>query len=173
MAPSQQGDALLAQERQVKLHTGPLVPLLPPKPAGRQLPPLPARSSSEPPFGSLHDGWKLDTFIVPAAFPRSAAGSTQHPAAAEEQSVVGGGRIDVEAAYKQMLEAQLESNKRGQVSVDDKEELAEQEQLHIAVNRYQPRVRREGGSRGLTLVFAHANGFHKGEPCASSIYDNH
>lgn len=71
-------------------------------------------------------------------------------------------KIDANAAYEQMLTAQVEGHQR-QVSVEDKQELEDQEQLLLAVNRYRPKQRREGGQQGLTLVFAHANGFHKGK----------
>lgn len=158
-----QNDPLLELEKRARLQTGPLVPLLPAKTPSRQLPSLPLRTSADAPFGAQQPAWQLDTFIVPAAFPRSAIGSTRHPTTAAEKPTDGGARVkvDANAVYKEMLEAQVPAHQH-QVQVDDQQELAEQEQLYIAVNRYRPKARREGGPRGLTLVFAHANGFHKG-----------
>jgi hypothetical protein len=153
-------EALLQLENQATLLSGPLVPLLPPKPASRPLPPLPLRSSSTSPFGPAHAGWKCETFIVPAAFPRSTTGSTRLPTASPETPEPGTRvKIDPKKAFKELLEPQIAALGR-QVDVEDKNEIEEQVQLFVAVNRYSRSVRRVG--RGLTLVFAHANGFHKG-----------
>ncbi|ORY36942.1 hypothetical protein BCR35DRAFT_60181, partial [Leucosporidium creatinivorum] len=173
MSSPQQDAKLLDLERRAKVQTGPLVPLFPSKPSKRQLPQLPPRSSAAP-FGPQRPGWRLDSFIVPAAFPRSAQGSTQHPTPAPEKPAAAGSRVKVDAngVYEQMLTAQVAAH-QGQVSIEDKQELDDQEQLYLAVNRYRPKKRREGGQQGLTLVFAHANGFHKEiwEPTMADLLD--
>jgi hypothetical protein len=158
-------------EKRAKVQTGPLVPLLPAKTSKRQLPQLPPRASAAP-FGAQRPGWRLDSYIVPAAFPRSARGSTQHPAPAPDKPAAAGAtrvKVDANAAYEQMLTAQVEAH-QGQVDVEDQREMEEQEQLYLAVNRYRPKKRREGGQQGLTLVFAHANGFHKGESLSDCLF---
>lgn len=160
----QQDSKLLELEKRAKVQTGPLVPLLPVKASQRQLPQLPPRDCDAP-FGAQRPGWRLDSYIVPAAFPRSARSSTQHSTDAPEKPAAAGAtrvKVDANAVYEQMLTAQVEAHQR-QLEIEDKTELEDQEQLYLAVNRYRPKKRREGGQQGLTLVFAHANGFHKGE----------
>jgi hypothetical protein len=49
-----------------------------------------------------------------------------------------------------------------EVDLSIREELDQQQQLYTVANRYRPQNGREGKEKGLTLVFSHANGFHKG-----------
>lgn len=153
-------DKILAIERTARLKTGPLVPLLPPKPRSRPLPPLPPRISSAPPFGFKHPEWKLDTFVVPAAFPRTPRNSTKPPVAATKKPT--GERDDASAAVVKIYDGQA-AGSREEVDMSSQEDLDQQQQLYTVVNRYRPESGREGEGKGLTLVFSHANGFHKGE----------
>lgn len=67
------------------------------------------------------------------------------------------------AALKKLLENQIKVH--GPAGETDAVQ-EEQQRLRLAVNRYAPRgdgrEKKEGRERGVTLVFAHANGFHKG-----------
>lgn len=159
-------------EQQVTPLTGPLVRLLPPKPiSSRTLPPLTLRSSTESPFGSSHPTWRCDTFVVPAAFPRSVKGSTARPGPVKANVAGAPQRIDVDKALLELFEPQSEALK-SEINADDPVEYEDQEQLYLAVNRYRssaPR-RAEAGGPGLTLVFSHANGFHKGSSSARNTF---
>ncbi|GAA5820525.1 hypothetical protein JCM11251_003029 [Rhodosporidiobolus azoricus] len=143
-------------EAQVKLRTGPLLPLLPPKPISRSLPPLPAR----PPTPPVHSGWTRDTYTLPAAFPRAYKGSTKPPSTprAPFPPPDAKGRIDAKKTFDALVKPQVEGH-ANPVRLEDKDELDKQEQLLVVVNRYRPERRKEG--KGLTLVFSHANGFYK------------
>lgn len=153
---------LLSFERRAQPLTGPLLPLLPPKRDHRELPTLPQRTMQQPVLGVNHPDWTYDTFIVPAAFPRSVRNSTQAPQQQQRQAAVGARvKIDPKQAYRDMIDAQVEARAR-KVTLDDSAELNSQQQLHLAVTRYRPKMPRLGTGPGLTLVFAHANGFHKG-----------
>ncbi|ORY90676.1 Alpha/beta hydrolase family-domain-containing protein [Leucosporidium creatinivorum] len=161
-------EKILSVERTARLKTGPLVPLLPPKPRSRQLPPLPPRTSSPSPFGSHHPKWQLDTFTIPAAFPRTPRNSTKLPAAATKKPT--GERDDASAAIVKVYEEQAEASWE-EVDLNSQKQFDEQQQLYTVVNRYKPQSWRKGEGRGLTLVFAHANGFHKEtwEPTISEL----
>ncbi|KAK4704536.1 hypothetical protein P7C70_g1681, partial [Phenoliferia sp. Uapishka_3] len=148
-------------EKQVKPLTGPLVPLLPPIVSSRQLPTL-QLERSDAPFGTQHPTWQRQTYVVPAAFPRSISGSTAHP----DNQIAGGDaapqRVDVAEALLKMFVPQSDALKK-EVDVESLEEYQDQEQLFLAVNRYRCTERRTSNKMepGLTLVFLHANGFHK------------
>lgn len=81
-----------------------------------------------------------------------------------------GGKIDGPTALKKLYDRQLETHERVLDVEKDVEEVERQRSaggLRLAVNRYAPRggevrVSGDGKQKGLTLVFAHANGFHKG-----------
>ncbi|GAA6060001.1 hypothetical protein JCM10212_001159 [Sporobolomyces blumeae] len=143
-------------EAQAVLESGPLLPLLPPKPITRRLPRLPPRTSPPPRFGP---GWTLHSFVVPAAFPRAYPNGTKRPdEVIEDPTDANGGKVDRKAAWNALIRAQVEAFNRP-VSLDDEVELERQQQLVIAVNCYRPP--RADKRRGLTLVFSHANGFYK------------
>jgi len=159
--------ALQALELAVQPLSGPLVRLLDPPPPSQAPPALPPRHDATP-----FPGWCVDTFTIPAAFPRSARGSTISPgaegaAAAEPASADRTGKDNVGEVYERLMRAQFEGTRR-QVDADDAEEVGEQVPLWVSVNRYS-RAKREpveadpAGGDGLTLVWAHANGFHKGQ----------
>ncbi|GAA5981685.1 hypothetical protein JCM11641_004214 [Rhodosporidiobolus odoratus] len=144
----------LVQESGVVLETGPLLRLLPPQPITRPLPPL-------PPSSPIHPGWTSQTYILPAAFPRSYKGSTR-PASSPRSPFPTppkpGQRINPNEAYQALLGPQVEGFSY-KVKLGDQTELDGQEQLAVVVNRYRPEKKVEG--KGLTLVFSHANGFYK------------
>ncbi|KAL8281173.1 hypothetical protein RQP46_006531 [Phenoliferia psychrophenolica] len=67
---------------------------------------------------------------------------------------------------------------KSEINIDNAEEYQDQEQLFLAVNRYtcEPAPRQPASAAsgpGLTLVFSHANGFHKEiwEPALSDLLD--
>ncbi|SCZ89446.1 BZ3500_MvSof-1268-A1-R1_Chr9g10413 [Microbotryum saponariae] len=177
---------------------GPLVPLLAPKAS------YPTRisrdvalhdSSRHYPFGAdKHTAWRVDTFVVSAAFPRSFKNSAatlstspaSSPNALNEDPPTNSteptkGRTEplktqfsIHEAYIQICADQLEALKQGKVSVDDEQELCNQAQLFIAVNRYvNTAVRPSKDKPLLTLIFAHPNGLHKEtwEPAISDVLD--
>ncbi|GAA6000046.1 hypothetical protein JCM10207_006028 [Rhodosporidiobolus poonsookiae] len=156
-------------EHSVQLADGPLLPLLPPKPSSGSLPPLAPRPSTSPHL----PGWTRDAFVVPAAFPRSYRGSTKRPGQPRAPMPPPGpsGRVDPKKAFETLVKPQVEGFGQA-VRIDKPDELEEQEQLQIVVNRYRPeRPRRQGEEPGLTLVFSHANGFYKEvwEPTLSAL----
>lgn len=156
----------LDYEQRVKPLTGPLVPLLPPKSSSRTLPALDLRSSTESPFGPKHPTWRCDTFVVPAAFPRSVNGSTV-PSGSAKVDVSGhtpAQRVDIDKALLELYKGQSEAM-QSEIDFSRPGESEDQEQLFIAVNRYRSSTPRNAAANGpgLTLVFSHANGFHKGE----------
>ncbi|GAA5978125.1 hypothetical protein JCM5350_007404 [Sporobolomyces pararoseus] len=138
-------------------QTGPLLPLLPPKlPLKRTLPSLPPRLRS--PLESI--GWDLSSFTVPAAFPRSYRNSTKSPTTTEGEEEVGGDKVgDKEELWNRLIKPQVESF-NDPIKLQDQEELDKQEQLVLKVNRYRPKQKKKE-TKGLTLVFSHANGFYK------------
>jgi hypothetical protein len=154
----------LAAESTATISTGPLVPLLPPRTHRRTLPTLPLRTSSHSPFGPTTTGWTCDTFVIPAAFPRSIARSSRHPSAGAATPLADGERVDLNKALLELYTSQAAACST-QVDVRDAAQMDEQEQLFLSVNRYSRATPRAvtGTQVGLTLVFAHANGFHKGE----------
>lgn len=150
-----------------KILDGPLLALSPAKLITRaSLPVLPPRSC--PP--SLI----VQTFVLPAAFPRSFSGSTQRETAPARG--LSAERIDVDLEMVSLFERQLASSARQLEATQ--EEIEAQDQLFTCVNRYTPKHRRSKAGRstkepGLTLFFAHANGFSK-EVCLiiqSTVFD--
>ncbi|SCV72099.1 BQ2448_4793 [Microbotryum intermedium] len=185
MSTTYTNDELIALELQARNLAAPgaLVPLLPPKSSTRgTLPDLALGSSTRSPFGpSKHSDWKFETFVVPAAFPRSLKGCTSSSTKAkgsESQSSgapAATGRIDANLAFHELCMNQLQALRGGKVSITDQQELREQEQLFLAVNRYVNRAAAPSKEAPLlTLVFAHANGFHKEtwEPVISDLLDS-
>ncbi|KAK4056777.1 hypothetical protein OIO90_002329 [Microbotryomycetes sp. JL221] len=161
---------LLALERSAVMFDGPLVPLLSPKlDTSSSLPRLIRSDSTRmAPFGPSRRDWTCDTFIVPAAFPRSSKRATIDPtnestqaAAAPNEARAQRQRPDPKQLYRQLMEKQVAAHQQ-EVDVNDKDELNKQQQLYLAVNRYKStKPRRHPNAPVLTLVFAHANGFHK------------
>jgi hypothetical protein len=140
----------------------PLLSLLPPKSLipTRKLPLLKSRSSSP----STASPWVVETFIIPAAFPRNYPHSTKTIDArkAKEERVEAGDKIDVQGTMIRMLETQIEAQDNVINHVDD---ATEQEQLYGVVNRYTKKMKLNEAGRnkpvGLSLVMCHANGFNK------------
>ncbi|GAA5893644.1 hypothetical protein JCM8208_000847 [Rhodotorula glutinis] len=150
-------------EQQAKPLSGPMLPLLAPKPLSIDLAPLARTTRPRPP---IHPGWERETVVVPAAFPRSYAHSTKHPHELRINPAVDpatGQRADPERALATLVAPQVEAFKQP-INVEDQGELDRQEQLVTVANRYRPAARtarREGEQPGLTLVFSHANGFYR------------
>ncbi|SCZ88345.1 BZ3500_MvSof-1268-A1-R1_Chr2-1g04349 [Microbotryum saponariae] len=185
MATTYTNEQLVELELQARNLAAPgaLVPLLPPKSSTRgTLLDLALGSSTRSPFGaSKHSDWKVDTFVVPAAFPRSLKSgttSTSNPKGSASQpsgAPATTGRIDASQAFHDLAVNQLHGLRGGKVSIADQQELREQEQLFLAVNRYVNRAAAPSKAAPLlTLVFAHANGFHKEtwEPVISDLLDS-
>ncbi|KAM0752375.1 alpha/beta-hydrolase [Meredithblackwellia eburnea MCA 4105] len=158
-------------EKQAKPLQGPLVPLLNnPFQTSRNLPQLPPRSSH------FKQGWNLHTFVIPAAFPRAVKGSALPRSAQPPQpEPVRSGKIDMDKALLDLYGPQVDALQRqyDYQNDQDKKEFGEQEQLWIAVNRYRRNVP-TSKQNAVTLVFSHANGFHKEiwEPTMSDLIDD-
>ena len=154
---------LIGIEQSVKPISRTLLPLLRPIAPTRPLPTLVLRDSSDSPFGATHTGWHVDTFVIPSAFPRSIPGSAVRPDQSPKPVSADGTpeRIDVPRATSEMYQNQVDAY-ADPVDINNPGSWSEQEQLFLAVNRYRPSAAREGEQPGLTLVFSHANGFHKG-----------
>ncbi|GAA5984293.1 hypothetical protein JCM10908_006129 [Rhodotorula pacifica] len=149
-------------EQTVQLLSGPLLPLLPPKPLTRRLPPLPTRPSHQD--DAIAPGWTRETLVLPAAFPRSFPRSTKHPhEPARDPTVPAAGeeRADPKKAIEQVVRSQLESFARPITPQEAAAEGEKQEQLVVVGNRYRPAKRNSTAGPGLTLVLSHANGFYK------------
>ena len=142
-------DKVLALERTARLQAGALVPLLPARPSPRRLPALKPRARDLP-FGQQVQGWQLDSFIAPAAFPRSAKRVKLEETRPQDRDE----RL-LNVYERQVLSSQAH------VDIGDLEELGRQPQMYLALHRFRPRKPRKG--KGLTLLFSHANGFHKGK----------
>lgn len=79
-----------------------------------------------------------------------------------------GERDDASDAVVKLYEDQAAGSWE-EVDMSSQMELDNQQQLYTVVNRYRSeRVRKEPG-QGLTLVFSHANGFHKGEQVDAAL----
>lgn len=145
---------LLALNEQGVLVDGPLLPLARPKlSTPRSIPPQVTQRTSTSFVNE--QGWQVETFIVPAAYPRAFGGQARAVGA----GMMGGppdGKLDVQREWTEMYRRQLRS---GSAQRSMGEMGAEEEQLFITVNRYYPATPLIG--QGLTLVFAHANGFSK------------
>ncbi|GAA5948093.1 hypothetical protein JCM3765_007106 [Sporobolomyces pararoseus] len=149
-------------------QSGPLLPLLPRKPLNRTLPLLPPRRSEDSSSSSpLGPGWTLSSFTVGAAFPRSYRNSTKSPTTTTEPKEAT--RLDRDKLWNELIKPQVESF-NNPITLSDEEELKEQEQLMLRVNRYRPTIKRNN-TKGLTLVLSHANGFYKEvwEPMLSQL----
>ncbi|GAA6013804.1 hypothetical protein JCM10207_008197 [Rhodosporidiobolus poonsookiae] len=140
----------------------PLAPLLPPDAARqRALPALPLRDSS-----SFRPGWRVDSYVVPAAFPRMQRNGTSAPG---EPSPVAhrpaqGDRIDYDELLLDVLGEQIETVNDAVLDVErEREALEKQQQLYLAVNRYVPtrRSASAGKKTAVSLVVLHGNGMHK------------
>lgn len=156
-------------ERRARVLSGPLVPLLPPKPISRRLPPLPPRPAHTA-DAPVFPGWHRETLVVPAAFPRSFPNSTKRPSEPAQDPTVplpGEKRADLNRATEFVVKNQVEGHQR-QLTLEDKAGIEQQEQLVVVGNRYRPARRNDPAAEpGLTLVFSHANGFYKGASHAS------
>jgi hypothetical protein len=153
-------------EKTVELLSGPLLPLSPPRPLSRPLPPLPNRPHPSP-HDALAPGWTRETLVLPAAFPRSFPRSTKKPHEPARDPTVAaapGQRADPQRALEQVVRSQIDSFAHP-IGADNVQVEAEaQEQLVVVGNRYRPaRTPSNAAGPGLTLVLSHANGFYKGE----------
>lgn len=148
--------------------TGPLLPLLPPKPLNRRLPALPRRAANV----ALAPGWTCDSLVIPAAFPRMFPSATKKPDEPTRDPTAARGRAqgapkpDLTQDFERLVAEQIDAFTHP-VTLEDRAELDRQEQLVVVGNRYRPpppaRPRPAGAGPGLTLVFSHANGFYRGE----------
>lgn len=162
-------DAMDELQKRIPPLTGPLLPLLPPKPLNRRLPRLPPRPATAPPRTALAPGWTCESLVLPAAFPRMFPMSTKRPdePTRDPTAAAKGTKSDLNAGFDRLVREQLEAFTHP-VSLDDRDELDQQEQLVIVGNRYRPpppspRRNTAPSGPGLTLVLSHANGFYKGE----------
>lgn len=162
-------------QKRIPPLTGPLLPLLPPKPLNRRLPRLPPRPATSPSQTAIAPGWTCETLVLPASFPRMFPNNTKWPnEPSRDPTAAGGKKSDVNAGFDRLVREQLEAFTHP-VSLDDRDELDKQEQLVIVGNRYRPPPpRRTAASSsssgpGLTLVLSHANGFYKGESLHSFV----
>lgn len=161
-------------EKTVELLSGPLLPLSPPRPLSRPLPPLPNRPQHPSPYDALAPGWTRETLVLPAAFPRSFPRSTKKPhEPARDPTVAAAGpgqraRADPQRALEQVVRSQIDSFAHPIGAGNAAAEAEAQEQLVVVGNRYRPaRTASHAASPGLTLVLSHANGFYKGERSAT------
>ncbi|GAA5973819.1 hypothetical protein JCM8115_006010 [Rhodotorula mucilaginosa] len=161
-------------EKTVELLSGPLLPLSPPRPLSRPLPPLPNRPHPSP-HDALAPGWTRETLVLPAAFPRSFPRSTKKPHEPARDPTVAaapGQRADPQRALEQVVRSQIDSFAHP-IGADNVQVEAEaQEQLVVVGNRYRPaRTPSNAAGPGLTLVLSHANGFYKEvwEPVLASV----
>ncbi|GAA5856771.1 hypothetical protein JCM8547_008833 [Rhodosporidiobolus lusitaniae] len=147
----------------------PFTPLLPPTDAARRnrthdapLPALELRDSS-----SFRPGWRVDSYVVPAAFPRVQRNGTRKagtPSPVAHRSVDRREKVDLEEVMLDTLGTQIETLRQPVLEVEaEREALEEQEQLHVALNRYVPlkEKREEDGRKGVSLVFCHGTGLCK------------
>ena len=153
-------------QKRIPPLTGPLLPLLPPKPLNRRLPRLPPRPASASPLRTaIAPGWTCESLVLPAAFPRMFPDSTKRPnEPTRDPTAAGGTKSDLNTGFDRLVREQLEAFTHP-VSLDDRDELDKQQQLVIVGNRYRPPPPRNAAPSGpgLTLVLSHANGFYKGE----------
>lgn len=128
------------------------VPLVPLTPAHliptRALKAIPQR---DPTTNPLPD-WQIETFLVPAAYPRAFPRQTKR-ANEGRKDLIAGTR---EEMLLDLYERQTEAG-RTQGAAEGEEGLC------MAVNRYTRKKGNEGSGegRGLTLVMIHPNGMHK------------
>lgn len=152
-------------------RTGPLLPLLPPPLASTtfNLPSLPPRASAFL-FEDRTD-WICETFTFPGAYPRSVPGCVRLKSERrsgnelEEKTTIpfeAGLKSDVARLVEAMYDAQVNAVLADSPIVSTDEGDCEEERLFIAVNRYRKVRTGVKKEEGLTMVFAHANGFHKG-----------
>lgn len=157
-------DELARLYKSTKTDTSKLVPLLPP-PGDRLTVPdskTPHLGQARPmPLGQrLADlGWRCETFVLPAAFPRTTQTSARRSGDAPQSKETLRGKLDVPAEVARLYRQQGEAPK---VNAEDKGTWQDQEPLVTTVNRYFS-TRQSGSNKqdGLTLVLAHANGFMK------------
>ena len=133
---------------------------------------------AEAPFGAAftrdYGAWSVETYQFPAASPRSYAHSTRTRASPEKlydmgESSKNGGRLskdDLESVRNAIVQDRMDSVKdlrKGNASPQIAS--AEEEQLWLTANRYFPANPSASffpsSVEPITLVFAHANGFHK------------
>lgn len=169
----------------------PLVPLkdLPSvNPVPGPIPVRPASLPSTAPFGpefvrKTGREWHVETFVYPAAHPRSLVGATavkgkpESPAAASSSTATGApaklSKAEIAQNVKNLMDARIQAMRESEKH--DFEQETNPNPLWIAVNRYYPASSsaRSSSSLGLTLVVAHANGFSKEtwEPTFASLLE--
>ncbi|GAA5820226.1 hypothetical protein JCM11251_005533 [Rhodosporidiobolus azoricus] len=151
---------LIAAEFDLPPPSYPCAPLLPPREdKQRPLPPLMSRARD-----SFRPGWRVDSFVVAAAFPRMQRNGTRPVGAPSPVSYRPrrGDKVNLEALTVDVIGTQIEQAKKPIVDVEaEVAAVQEQEQLYLAVNRMAPVKKREGGKKGISLVLAHGIGLHK------------
>ncbi|GAA5898145.1 hypothetical protein JCM6882_003336 [Rhodosporidiobolus microsporus] len=158
--PSRALAELIDRELDLPPPSNPFTPLLPPRAdKQRPLPPLQPRSND-----SFRPGWRIDTFLVPAAFPRTQRNGTRPAGTPSPVShrPPKGDRVDLEALLLDVVGTQVEELKKPVTDVEgDEAVVQEQEQLFLAMNRLVPLEKREDGRKGISLVLCHGTGLHK------------
>lgn len=151
--PLVRGDSAMARTIQEIVANASLlaeVPLVPLKPAHeiptRALPSIPQRDPSTNPLL----GWSIETFVIPAAYPRAFPRQTKRPHEARKDLKPG----TREEMLLDLYERQMEAGRTQGAEEDE-------EGLWMAVNRYMRKKGNEGDGQGLTLVMIHPNGMHK------------
>jgi hypothetical protein len=171
------GHKRLASYKMPLKPTGPpLVPLVESRSSDSSSPPplerIPGlgRRDDDDPFGDLLPpeyapvGWGVQTHVFPAAYPRSKVGSAKRRNSEDNDNlknaeVVQPTAVGLASNSKEVKEMVVEVLKRQrEARVTDVGRDEEERQLWIAVNRYYRRSASADAQRGLTLVFAHANG---------------
>lgn len=132
-----------------EVNPRPLLPILPPPSSLGPLPNLPS-----PPRTSPFDGWQLTTHIVPAASPRTVP--------LIPIPIVPSDSVPKEERKKVLREAgeELLRLKGAQSAGQEHQDADYVSRLWIVVNRFR-KTGAQGGRERLTVLFAHANGFHK------------
>jgi hypothetical protein len=153
--------------KSLKSPEPPLIPLLEPPESASIRPPLdrirPSLSRTNP-FADLSgtppSGWKVQTHVFPAAFPRSQVGSAKFEGA--PPSVIVNGSANGDFSHhnlKPLIDEMLDRLVRAPpVDVARREMYSDDKPLWIAVNRYYFSQTRRDRRRGLTLVLAPATG---------------
>lgn len=119
-------------------------------------------------LNSLEDEeWLCETFIIKAASTRSILFSSikpidnnNYPTSSTKTTTTT--KIDLNKSLIEIYSEQVKSLKRVGNPNMSTNELEKEELLFLAVNRYSRKNKLISIKDGLTLVLAHANGFHKG-----------
>ena len=163
------------------IYAQPLVPLKPVPPLRPHPGSLPARPASLPasaPFGPSFSStapWEVQTFVYPAAYPRSVANSSSLPSSAAAAAAAA---TAVEAVIRRTASKDQVQRIRDDLLQRRKEAALQQQPelrkrngpnpLWCVANRYAPTgsgPSKKSQRGALTLIMAHANGFSKEASC--------